>query len=317
MKKYILAGCCSALILFMIPIVVVGAVVSNPLGFLGELIFGSGNNTSNSNETITLYQMFLESDIGTEISNYLHEKEKDGNVSDADILLPLILSFQDNDLSKLNEYTLESLDAKEKIDILYELRIANSNDTEYISALKDKDEFQILNNFSDSTIISYIEIINNTVHKNDPSSSEIDVDSDLYQKNNPFIPTYRGQCTWFAYCRALEVTGSIMPTGNARDWLELTDLPTGNKPKTHAVAVFAGEGSLQHVIFIENYENGMITFSEGNYDNPCYNGSCNMVDYASDHYKELINVQTMPYSAFLIQRETNMELLGFIYTEEK
>ena len=81
MKKIAIAGI-AALILFMLPIVTVGAVISNPLGFLGELLFGSGNSSSNSNEVLTLYQMILDSDIGKEMTTYLHELEKDGNVKD-------------------------------------------------------------------------------------------------------------------------------------------------------------------------------------------------------------------------------------------
>ena len=50
-----------------------------------------------------------------------------------------------------------------------------------------------------------------------------------------------------------------MPTSNARDWLDMTDLPTGSEPKTHSVAVFSGDGDQQHVLFVENYEDGMIT----------------------------------------------------------
>lgn len=314
MKKIAIAGI-AALILFMLPIVTVGAVISNPLGFLGELLFGSGNSSSNSNEVLTLYQMILDSDIGKEMTTYLHELEKDGNVKDTEILLPLIISFQNDELENMSEYTMKDLNAEEKIDILYEIRSESEDLNEYISSIKKHDKFKILNNFSDTTLLNYFEMLEN-INLNDPDISDIDVDSDLYQIDNPFIPTYRGQCTWFAYCRALEVTGAIMPTSNARDWLDMTDLPTGSEPKTHSVAVFSGNGDKQHVLFIENYEDGMITFSEGNYNNPCYDGSCNVVDYAYEHYKELINIQTMPYSAFLVQRESNMELLGFIYTDE-
>ena len=318
MKKIVISGVCATLLLLMIPIVTVGAVISNPLGFLGEVMFGNGNNTEKDKDQIeTLYNLFLNSDIGINVAAYLHELEVEENVSDTDILLPFILSFNNESLSSLDTYTMESLNAKDKIDILYNLRIKNSDDMDYLTAVKKENDFQLLNSFSDTSLLAYLENIKNNIHSNSSNSLDINVDSDLYQKDNPFIPTYRGQCTWFVYCRALEVTGKIMPTGNARDWLKQTNLPTGNTPKTHAVAVFAGSDGSQHVLFIEKYEGEKITFSEGNYDNPCYDGSCDMVNYANTHYKELVNVQTMPYNAFIIQRETNMDLLGFIYTEEK
>lgn len=319
MKKYLIIGC-SAFLLLMMPVVSIGAVVSNPFGFIGELIYANGDTTEKNDEVIALYNLFLESDLGKEMLDYLHELEEENerNVKDNDILLPLILSYQNKDLANLDKYTMDSLQAREKINTLYRLRVGTDDINKYLEAVRNNPMFSMLNQFTDTTLLSYLDELNGISDSSDSGNKDINVDSALYQKINPFVPTYLGQCTWFAWCRAKEVTGKIMPTGNARDWLSTTSLQTGKEPRTHSVAVFGGNSmfpSAQHVLFVEEYKDGMITFSEGNYANPCYDGSCDMVDYAREHYKELVNKQTMPYSVFLNQRQYSAKLLGYIYTD--
>lgn len=83
-----------------------------------------------------------------------------------------------------------------------------------------------------------------------------------------------GQCTWYCFGRASEVNGaqlrSMLPTGNAADWYwqaASRGLAVGPTPRTNAIIVW-GSNVFGHVAFIESYNNGMITISEGNVNAP-------------------------------------------------
>lgn len=311
MKKFIVAGV--IIIILMIPIVSISAIAEQPFKFIGDMIFANGDTDTLDKDVEELYQMLLKTELGDEVTKYIL-KEKDIAVSD--ILLPIALVYQGKNLD-MEKITIESLQAKDEIDLLIKLKKENPSTEKYVQAIKKEEAFQSLNQYSDTTLILYLNDLNNTEDSQE-SNNKIDVDSQLYQYNNPFVPTYRGQCTWFAWCRTKEITGKAMPTGNARDWLDQTDLPTGTVPKKHSVGVFGGTGIFpnnQHVVFVEDYKDGMITISEGNYDNPCTNGTCDMVEYANKHYKELVKVTTMPYDAFILQRQYSFTLKGWIYAD--
>lgn len=140
-----------------------------------------------------------------------------------------------------------------------------------------------------------------------------DVNSDAYQKDNPFTQGgYRGQCTWYVWGRVYETTGKRMPTGNAQTWYYTTTFEKGHEPRTGAVAVFSG-GDFGHVAYIEKVKNGEITYSEGNYENP-YIGTTYMVTYANTHYAELLHEATISATRFpYVNLSSGFRLLGYIY----
>ncbi|OCN06221.1 hypothetical protein A4S06_00460 [Erysipelotrichaceae bacterium MTC7] len=90
---------------------------------------------------------------------------------------------------------------------------------------------------------------------------------------NPFVSAYVGQCTWYAYGRANEVNNGAylgLPTGNANGWYSAAaarGYSVGQEPRTNAIAVW-GFGSYGHVAFVESYNGGTITISEGNVNAP-------------------------------------------------
>ncbi len=102
----------------------------------------------------------------------------------------------------------------------------------------------------------------------------------VYQAGaNPFVAGgLGGQCTAFAFGRALEVTGKAMDfTGRPKDWVANTRYPTGSTPRAGAIAVWAGiaAGMTGHVAFVESVQNGAVTITEANvntFNNSLYGG---------------------------------------------
>lgn len=152
------------------------------------------------------------------------------------------------------------------------------------------------------------------------NASETDYDSPEYNQLNPFTSSgYKGQCTWYAYGRALKVTGKKMPLGNAAMWIQnakAMGYATGSQPSKNAVVVLAGN-NFGHVAFVESWDGTSIMISEGNYNNPCANGQCNAVEYANKHYSQLIHQATYDSLEAFKAAEKNIGLIviGFIYTE--
>lgn len=87
---------------------------------------------------------------------------------------------------------------------------------------------------------------------------------------NKLATRFGGQCTWFAWGRAYEVTGRQMPTGDAYKWWynPPKDLLTNkNVPKNNSIVVWDKcDANLKgHVAFVENvYDNGDIEINEAN-----------------------------------------------------
>ncbi len=115
---------------------------------------------------------------------------------------------------------------------------------------------------------------------------------------NPFP---NGECTWFAWGRALEKTNTkISFTQNygrhgGRWWyLVSKKYKRGREPRTNSIAVWSG-GSYGHVAFVEKVEGNSVIIGEANW-NPagCYNGN-----------------RTFTKSS--IRRRGSYRLLGFIY----
>lgn len=86
---------------------------------------------------------------------------------------------------------------------------------------------------------------------------------------NPFAP---GQCTWFAFGRALEVTGTIITFSQSygrhgRNWLSLvTGLATGTTPRANSVAAWAGDKTnpYGHVAFVDEMVGDICRIRETN-----------------------------------------------------
>ena len=96
---------------------------------------------------------------------------------------------------------------------------------------------------------------------------------------NPFVAGgLGGQCTAYAFGRALEVTGKVMDfNGNPNTWVVKTRYPVGTTPKAGALAVWSGAsvGEPGHVAFVESVRNGIVTITEANvstYNNTVYGG---------------------------------------------
>lgn len=147
-----------------------------------------------------------------------------------------------------------------------------------------------------------------------------DLNSEFYHSKNALTNAgYIGQCTWYAYGRALETTGKKMPTGNAQTWLSSAvamGYETGTEPSKNAVAVLSG-GNYGHVAFVEEYTQDKLVISEGNIGNPCSKASanCSQKEYANQHFAEL--VKTTTYSSFKAYQDYNTKIgykvIGFIY----
>ncbi len=147
-----------------------------------------------------------------------------------------------------------------------------------------------------------------------------DVDIDIYTDSyaaplNPFaVSGWTGQCTWFVWGRVHQVLGiEELPTGNARDWIaEARELgyETGLKPEVHAVAVWGG--TYQHVAFVEAYEDGNVTLSEGNYwDTPGQSlPQWSTLAQAKQHLHEVTLTEEN-----VKNRSSNPIFLGYIYLE--
>lgn len=147
-----------------------------------------------------------------------------------------------------------------------------------------------------------------------------DLNSEFYNSKNALTNAgFKGQCTWYAYGRALETTGKKMPTGNAQTWLSSAvamGYATGTEPSKNAVAVLSG-GKYGHVAFVEEYTQDKLVISEGNIGNPCSKASanCSQKEYANEHFAEL--VRTTTYSSFKAYQDYNTSIgykvIGFIY----
>lgn len=87
----------------------------------------------------------------------------------------------------------------------------------------------------------------------------VNLDSACYSASNPF-KGYRGQCTWYAWGRAFEKTGTQLGyRGNAKTWTS----GAVSTPRANSVVVWTG-GKYGHVAFVEAYDGTNIYISEAN-----------------------------------------------------
>ena len=317
--KLYAAAAFAAIILIMIPVAVVGAIAENPIGFIGEMIFGEGDSDTISPAIEETYKNFISSDIGKECMEYI-----DGLCKEEDTLFPyksyIIPAFLVADTKDKENPTLENTGMDKLLEIAYNVRqeLKDSDNNEYIHELKTRTEFANLNQLTDSTIIMYITSLGGGSDGGTgvPTCTEDLIDiaqGDLYlNASNPFIGGgYRGQCTWWCWTRCMQLTGVNMPTCNARDWVARTTLPTGTEPRSRSVlAVWDNGEGRQHVIFIEDYSpNGVITYSEGNI------GGDGTVEYTEEHYLELLRYGKMQEYEFYMNRISSYDNYMYIYTD--
>lgn len=153
------------------------------------------------------------------------------------------------------------------------------------------------------------------------NETKANLKSDNYNSKNALATSgFKGQCTWYSFGRALEVSGKKMPTGNAQTWLTSAismGYKTGTQPSTNSVAVLMGH-KFGHVAYVEAYDGKSITISEGNVGNACSNDdSCSQVEYANEHAEELVRTKT--YNSFDAYRKASknsgLTVVGFIYLD--
>ncbi len=154
----------------------------------------------------------------------------------------------------------------------------------------------------------------------DTTKTQANLKSDFYNSKNTLTTSgYKGQCTWYSFGRALELTNKKMPTGNAQTWLSKAiamGYQTGTQPSAKSVVVLAGR-KFGHVAFVESYDGKSITISEGNVGNKCSDGSCSQVEYANEHAEEMVRTKT--YSSFdeyrIESKSSGLNIIGFIYLD--
>ena len=147
-------------LLFLIPVSVAGAIINNPIGFIGELIFDNGDTKNISNEISELYKEFLNSDIGNKTLDYINKKnEKQEKIyNNSYYIIPCLLVFEQNNYQE--GMTFEQLNINKLIDKLFKLRYQNETDDNYILEIKKDNSFKNLNKLSNTTLLSYINHIN-------------------------------------------------------------------------------------------------------------------------------------------------------------
>lgn len=171
----------------------------------------------------------------------------------------------------------------------------------------------------------YAELLGDNFKTRTPSygsnKNSANLKSEYYNsKNTLTVAGFKGQCTWYAFGRVLELFNMKMPTGDAQTWLSSAiamGYETGTQPSYNSVVVLMGR-KFGHVAFVEAYDGKTITISEGNTANPCSNDdSCSQVEYANEHAEEMVRTKT--YNSYDEYRKTSknsgLTIVGFIYLD--
>lgn len=197
-------------------------------------------------------------------------------------------------------------------------KVSEGNDTFFSSDQLDMIEMLYQSDF-------FTEFLGSDFKTRTPTYGKTDVPLDLNtehfnSKNALATSGFKGQCTWFSYGRALQVSGKIMPTGNAQTWISSAiamGYETGTQPSYNSVVVLSSK-KFGHVAFVEAYDGETITISEGNVGNACRDDdACSQVEYANEHANELVRTKT--YSSFdeyrRINKNNGYTIIGFIYLD--
>lgn len=123
-------------------------------------------------------------------------------------------------------------------------------------------------------------------------------DPDFYcgaydSSRNPFAQSnLYGQCTWYAWGRAYEVTGKNLPCrGHAYSWYDAArnaGWDVGSTPRENSVAVWSS-GSVGHVAYVESVNGNTVEISEANINPVTYDCQYSLEDgikyyYGKDSY---------------------------------
>jgi surface antigen len=144
-----------------------------------------------------------------------------------------------------------------------------------------------------------------------PTPTEPNLYSNSYNKTlNPFAQAnLYGQCTWYAWGRANEVTGKNIPCrNNAKTWYDVArnnGYSVGSVPKANSIAVWS-KGEYGHVAYVEAVSGNNVTITESNWDRVTYGYQYTIEDgiYYYSGYKTLtISQMNSRYGT----------LLGYIY----
>lgn len=282
-----------------------------PLG----IIQSTGAELKFDQDEKNLLESFKNADLFEkhEVYNQTIEETKDGVISEKEIPVLVITNavYEDYIDWCKNNYSIISEFNKNK-------KVSDGSDTWFTN-----DQLELLEMLYQSD--DYAEILGSDFKTHTPSygsnDKDADLKSDFYNSKNTLANAgYKGQCTWFSFGRALELSNKKMPVGNAQTWLSSAvnmGLQTGSQPSFNSVVVLIG-GKYGHVAFVEAYDSKSITISEGNVGNPCSNDdSCSAVEYANDHAEEMVRKRT--YSSFDEYRQkckaNGQTIVGFIYLD--
>lgn len=205
--------------------------------------------------------------------------------------------------------------------------IANFNKTKKVSEGTDtyfsSDQLDMIEMLYQSDFFS--EFLGSDFKTRTPTYGKVDIALNLNtehfnSKNTLATSGFKGQCTWFSFGRALQVSGKKMPTGNAQTWINSAvamGYETGSQPSYNSVVVLSSN-RFGHVAFVEAYDGETITISEGNVGNACRDDdTCSQVEYANEHANELVRTKT--YSSFdeyrRINKNNGYTIIGFIYLD--
>lgn len=294
-KLYII-GAAVALLLIMIPVTVIGAIVENPVDFLGEVIFGEGDTTTVSDEVQEMYNEFLKSKIGEQTLDYISKKneEQETIYHSAYYTLPLLFITEEGK----GDTTFESLKYAKKIDVLFELRYANADDLAYLQAMKKHNTFKKLSSLSDTTLMTYI---NHFVGSTGSGSYEITGDSEvgnaiaekaITKLNCPYYWGASGpnffDCSGLVYWACKE-NGVGIPRVTANDYARMGKAITRDQLMAGDVITFDYErdGYADHIgIYIGN---GKMVHASGE------GATCLGNHYSLGHVVKVVNVLNSSY----------------------
>lgn len=295
MKKALRYGAVATLPFLLIMIFLILIITSSATAATGGV--GDDNTMSNQLKDTEEYQLCI---------SLQNEYQVEMHLLYSLYLLAPRNSFSDEDVRNVAIWIAENNASEEQVAEYY------ISTEPYKSIIKNKSKKEVQDTFESAKSIIGLDG-ENTAMSGNASNVEANLDGDAYQKDNPFTQAgYRGQCTWYCWGRVYETVGKRMPTGNAQNWYSTTQFKKGTEPKIGAVAVFSG-GAFGHVAFIEKIENGKITYSEGNYNNPYANTNYAVI-YASTHYKELTHTATIDSYLFpYVNVASGLRLVGYIY----
>lgn len=276
------------------------------------IIQSTGAELNFDNNEKNLLNTFKQADLFEKHEVVYQEVDSDDSTTTTIPVLVITNGVYEDYLEWLNNNYSKIADFNKKKKITDGTDTSFSNDQkEMLELLYQSDDFaELLGN----DFVTHIPVYG----KNETKAN---LKSDNYNsKNTLAISGFKGQCTWYSFGRALEVSGKKMPTGNAQTWLTSAislGYKTGTQPSTNSVVVLMGH-KFGHVAYVEAYDGKSITISEGNVGNACSNDdSCSQVEYANEHAEELVRTKT--YNSFDAYRKASknsgLTVVGFIYLD--